>query len=172
MLGRCVTRTIGGFCTSCGSTKLFQKTFTSGLGFVFRSTRKLWWISLLSRLKAVFGYASRSAFDTVLAFITLSEVTPSQPFVKTARRVGRAPNLWFTELAPLGCFCDVVFLQAYFAPHRHTSSSRILLWKSTWCAARTLDVTALGAYSVHFVHTATIASISFMALGGGSRLVE
>ena len=141
-LVRCVTRNIGGFCTSCGSTKLFHKTSTSGLGFVFRSTKKLWWISLLSRLKAVCGYASHSAFDTVLAFITLSEVTPSQSSVKTARHVERSANLWFTELAPLGGFCVFVCLQAYFLPHHHTSSSRIQLWKSTWSAARTLNVTA------------------------------
>ncbi len=39
--GSCVPRTIDGFCTSCGSTKLFQRTSTSDLWFVFRSTRTL-----------------------------------------------------------------------------------------------------------------------------------
>ena len=104
MRGRRVPRTIGGLCTSCGSTKLFQKTSTSGLRLVSRSIRTLCWISLLFRLKVVCKYASYSVLGTVLAIITLSQGTPSQPSIRTARRVDRYPNLWFTELAPGGVF--------------------------------------------------------------------
>ncbi len=63
---------------------------------------------------AVCEYAPHFALGTVSNIINLSQGTPSQPSIGTARRVDRSANLWFTELAPGGGFCVVACLQADF----------------------------------------------------------
>ncbi len=81
MRGKYVPRTIAGFCTSCASIKLIQRTSNRGLWFVLRSTRTLWWISLLLLLKAVCEYASHSALGTVLDIANLPHGKPQFTFL-------------------------------------------------------------------------------------------
>ena len=137
MRERCVTRTIGCLYTISSSNKLFLRTSNRGVWSVPHSTRTLRFISLLFRLKAVYAYASHTAFRNVLAIVCYFVTqTPLDFYIKTARRLGRSRSLRFTTSGTKWCCLLLFYQEASFAlqyVYRRLCTSHIAASQSSRC---------------------------------------